>query len=334
MLKSRRQLSLLGMVAALMTFGASNLLQAESDKPAWKQFLNWLPEDTETLFVANGPLAISKSKDDLFEFHEVAAMLPVGPLLSVQDGLLGKALAAKKITCAVEGSRRFTGPKRFGMMPYEGAHIVQFDDSSGEAVRKAFQDCYDKADKKIELAGQRVAVFNEKLEDDNWTYLVVQPRPSLLICATNQNYVEEVLKRMAKSPAKRAFPKNCLSGNRSMSKLVCGQFATIGRSPRMIHPLRCETKPRLIIRTPMQLVWFSGVMRNPTKWQRCAYLSAACNSLEIVTQGWEFPTEALTPKIAISGPGCIEIVATITEEQTARSFIFVLLGRLGHGIFL
>jgi len=49
-------------------------------------------------------------------------------------------------------------------MPFEGCQILQFDDSSGDAEKAAFKSCIDYADDKIQIAGNQVAVFKEKLE--------------------------------------------------------------------------------------------------------------------------------------------------------------------------
>jgi hypothetical protein len=40
-------------------------------------------------------------------------------------------------------------------------------------------------------------VFEEKLESDTWIFYVTRPRENVLICATQHEYLKEVLDRMA-----------------------------------------------------------------------------------------------------------------------------------------
>src|SRR5437667_5137852 len=101
----------------------------------------------------------------------------------------------------------WTRSKGFSSFRYQGAHLVQFEPAAEKAVAKAFQACLKKAEKKIQLAGQQVAVFTEKkTDDDPWTCFVAQPKPSLLICATDQAYLEVILSRASGKAGKRALP--------------------------------------------------------------------------------------------------------------------------------
>src|SRR5262249_27889067 len=138
------------------------------DRPsrAWEQLLVWLPEDTETVIVAQGPFEIKRRESERFSFQEAALLLPTGPLLTLGRGMVRRELRGQKILCAVEGSRQFRSPRGLGMMPYEGCHIIQFEAASEESLGKAFQKCQAKAEEKINVAGQQVAVLTEKFEDD------------------------------------------------------------------------------------------------------------------------------------------------------------------------
>src|SRR5258706_11229751 len=78
--------------------------------PLWEQLLWWLPEDTETFIVTQGPFELPKRATEQFKFQEAVQFLTAGPVLDLQDGVLRKELPTQKILCAVEGSRRFTSP--------------------------------------------------------------------------------------------------------------------------------------------------------------------------------------------------------------------------------
>src|SRR5439155_8193059 len=112
----------LAIVAILQSWSKSPLLaRADPPEPQWKQFLAWLPEDTETLIVTQRALAIPESDDHPLRFDKELLWLSAGPLLGVQDGLFTDELTGQRIACAVEGSRRFTPPKGFSSFRYQGA---------------------------------------------------------------------------------------------------------------------------------------------------------------------------------------------------------------------
>jgi hypothetical protein len=136
-----------------------------TDPPHWERMLAWFPEDTETIMVSNDPFEIQKDEPKEFKFRDAFRSLPTGPMLSFREGLLRRELHGRKVLCAIEGSRQFTSPTGLGMMPYHGCHAVQFERDSEDAVGKAFKVCEDKAEKKIEVAREKVAVFTEKHDE-------------------------------------------------------------------------------------------------------------------------------------------------------------------------
>jgi hypothetical protein len=328
-----RRLLILFTITVSTAIVAYNAIRADASVPPWKQFLGWLPVDTETLIVANGPFAVSELKDESCEFHKLATGLPIGPLFSFQSGMLGKTLSGQKITCAIEGSRSFTAPKKWGMMPYEGVHIVQFDDQSTDLVRKAFQECQAKAEKTIELAGQQVAIFTEKQEADIWTYFVVQPRQGLLMCGTNRKYIEDTLNRMTLPPAKRALPDDLPEWKQVDVKARVWAIRHFRKESR-IDPSSPHNNESIIYSdsAAVGLVFWFGAKSD--KVARVRYLSEATDALGIATKGWNDPSNDFTPTIRKTGNGSVEIVATITEDRATRAFVLHLLAYLGHGISL
>lgn len=152
-----------------------------SEAPHWKPMLDWLPEDTETLVVAPSGIEIvapmCAPAPENVELADVLQSLPLGPLGSVCDGFLQKQLAGLKALCAVEGSRRFTRPAEFGLMPYEGCHVLRFATETDATLKKVMRACQEKAKRTVELADVPVAVFPDGGE---WTYLVCRDRKSVV----------------------------------------------------------------------------------------------------------------------------------------------------------
>ncbi len=181
--------------------------------PTPLQILGWLPPDTETLVVCKGPYTLEASRLD--DEKEVALPLEnhlqrqsYAPLWCIRDGAYLKQLGGQEVALAVEGARSFQPAKCLGMYPYEGCHILVFRRPLGP-VGDAFRRTLSRDAKRVEkLAGQEVFVFQEKLEEDLWTFFIAQPRPNLLLCATHDGYLKEVLQLMAGKAGKRAFSED------------------------------------------------------------------------------------------------------------------------------
>jgi len=300
----------------------------------WEQSLNWLPEDTETVIVAQVPFEIPQPTSEQLKFDEAITFLPFGPVLRLRDEMLYKELVGQKVLCAIEGSRRFTAPRHLGMMPYQGAHILQFDLAADGALQKAFRICQQKADKNIELAGERVAVFIEKHESDKWSFFVSRPQPGVLICATNQAFLEETLKRIGRNPDRRALPADLpewkqVDINARVWAIRHYRKESAENDPS--SPLRPKAAANVPDPGAIGLVfWYRPEI---DKLIRVRYLSGAENALELITESWRHPTDGLTRDIKQIEPGVVEIAISVSDEITAPMFLMVFLGILGHGIY-
>lgn len=330
-----------GLSFALLTLlAAPGLLPNETradppPPPLWEQLLGWLPEDTETVIVAQGPFELPKRATDELKFHEAIQSWAAGLVLDLGDGMLYKSLLGQKVLCAVEGSRRFTAPRGLGVMPYQGCDILQFGPEANGALQKAFRACQERAEKKIELAGEQVAVFTKKHEDDVWSYFVSRPRPGVLICATDQQYLKETLSRIGQKPERRAIPADLPEWKHVDVKArvwAVRHYRKESAKNDPSSPLRPPAAANVSDPAAVGFVfWYSP---DSDKVARARYLSGAKDALKLATQGWHHPTERLTPEIRQVAVGVVEIVTSVSEEKTAGMFLFVLLACLGHGIYL
>ena len=220
-------------------------------------------------------------------------------------------------------------------MPYQGCHIVQFEPTSYDTVRKAFQTCEAKAEEKFELAGEQVAVFTEKLEDDMWSFFVSQPRPGVLICATDQAFIAETLKRIGKRSESRALPKELPEWKHVDVKApvwAVRHYSKVSAENDPSSPLRPKAAANVPDSAAVGFVFWYNPERDNVA--RARYLSGAKDAIKLVETRWNQPSEGLVPKINGSGQGSVEISMPVSEEETAGSFLFVLMGYLGHAVYL
>jgi hypothetical protein len=100
--------------------------------------LFWLPPDTETLLVANGPFWMSNfrtGEDESRNSRVTAEALAKGfegmtlALFNTKNGILEKHLDGEKVLFAMEASRHFRPTKGLGGARYEGCALAIFKDN-------------------------------------------------------------------------------------------------------------------------------------------------------------------------------------------------------------
>lgn len=188
----------------------------EPPSEEFSQILSWLPADTETILVANGPFSmpdlsprdnqypqpIVESVDDLKEDFEA---LPLG-LLGFKTDLLSSRLQGQKITFAIEGARHFRNPEGLGLAPFEGCSIAIFARDISDRTSLFLKESANAALPSEQIEDQQVAVFQELLESDTWTIFVDFPKPNIALACTNRDYLHEVLVRMRGARGAIALP--------------------------------------------------------------------------------------------------------------------------------
>jgi hypothetical protein len=297
------------------------------------RFVWWLPADTETLIVSQGPFEVfphpTEETIDELTFLETARLVPMWPLADVQDGLLWKEFQEQNVVVAVQGGRRF---RPLGMLLYEGCHIVQFDEAAHDAVERAFRAGLERADETIRLAGTRVAVFEHKIENDVWSLFVAHPEAGILLAATDRAYLEAVLRRRERKADVRALPDDLPEWEHvdleapvwAVRHYRAENAEKDPSSPRAGRATQLVSDPKAV----GFVFWYDA----GGKTARARYLSESPNALQLATRGWRQPTEHLEPEIAEAAPGVIEISVPVREQETRHSFLYVLLWYLGHGI--
>lgn len=194
------------------TRATSNAIRGRTDL---KRVLSWLPADTETLLVANGPFWMSNfqigGQDDKNrtvtseELEKQFDGLTLG-LFSFKGSLLEKHLEGKEVSFALEGSRHFRSPAGLGELPFEGCALAVFRDGLGDRRDAFMKDAAQVAVRMEEIEGQKVAVFEEPREQDIWTIFVTFPQEGVVLVATDKQFLKAMLARMRSAEGERALP--------------------------------------------------------------------------------------------------------------------------------
>ena len=311
--------------------------------------LSWLPADTETLIVANGPFLIPPPETEVDEdrtrllskqeINEKFEALPTG-LVGLPEGLL-KKLNSRTVAFAMEGSRHFRSPSELGEMPYEGCDIVVFVGDVSSLGDAFMRDSRNVGTKFEEGEGQRVAVFQEKLEEDVWTTLVAFPKPNVLVVATSRDYLRGVLARIGGAAGPRALPDALPEWKYVNTRARCWALRHYDKSQADLDPsspIGAEKFADFPNDKAIGLVFnFDPV---PGRGTTITYLSGAKDVLGIVQEGL-FPAESdpdsikdLRIRYREIAPGVVQGSFDLVHSEPVWYFTFVLMAILGHGVYL
>lgn len=291
-------------------------------KPSWEKILEWLPENTVTIIVSQKPFKIPPGGPKLLSAREEMHMLPVIPLMQFLPEVPAKELFNQEIIYAVEGSRDFAPPKNFGPARYKGCHILQFDAAAANALRKAFQTCLKNAPKKIQIAEQDVAVYTQKIREDAWTCYIAQPQSGFLLLATDQEYLETTLKRMAVKNQKRALPKDLPEWKHvNVNAPVWAVLHSHQDTPKKGNSADADEG---------FVFWYDS---GKTLHARCFAMEK--DDFKELKMMWVDPEEKGFDAIVKDlGKGVASIEVTINKNKKATILFFVVLSYLGHPVII
>ena len=110
--------------------------------------------------------------------------------------------------CASGHRRRptFRATAWLGIGLYQGCDIAIFDHDITADTGTFLKSAETKIVKTERIEGQQVTVFREKLEEDTWTAYVTFPKLNIVIVATDEAYLREVLLRIGGKIGPRALP--------------------------------------------------------------------------------------------------------------------------------
>lgn len=329
---------LLVAVIVLVNPGATRAAEAAKPKLPERlgEVLNWLPLDSETLIVTNGPISLPGELPEDRPYFESAKRLSLDLVLTVQDGFLRKQLQGQTVLIAVEASRRFTAPRDIGFLPYEGCQVLVFDTTAHDALDAAARACFAKAGKTVELGETKAAVFTAKWGRDDWTFFLALPRTGVLLCATNQKFLEEILNRMKQVNLARAFADDLPEWRHVDTRVPVWGLRHYRKEFAETDPTSPLGPRRTASVADSQAIGFVFRLdENPGKPAMARYLSGAKGAVRFVCEGWQHPLEDLRPRVEQVEPGVVQITAFVSDDDASGPmFLFVLLSYLGHAVYL
>jgi len=323
---------------------------AVAQQPTLNQVLGWLPVDTETVLGANGPFAWDPKalSDDsppqerltATELEMQSRMFPL-TLLNFKNGGFGDFVKRKTVSLAIEGSRGFRPPSALGLMRYEGCLIMVFIPTvslDGAAFMRAAANS---AVRFEERNGTKVAVFEEKSEDDTWTTFVGFPRSNVAVVATNLDYLVALLNRMRGAPGTRALPQDLSEWKHvATSAPVWGvrHYRKQGAELDPSSPLLGRNAANIPDANAVGVTFSFAPAAERTA--TVDYFSASPDARRILS-GYLMMEDASTAapgefqmRLRQPAAGVLEASITLSATEAIERLLFGLMAMLGHAIYV
>ena len=339
----------LGLFNTLNISQSAQGLSQSTGSVGFEEVLWWLPADTETISVARGLFALPSTRPKLDEDEnrvvtdqelvESFETLPLS-LVGFKDGLLLPRLKGKRVLLAIEGARHFRPPSGLGELPYEGCAIALFADDVDHDMDSFVRANRNSVLTTERIGGQAIAVFQEKLENDTWTFFVAFPSKRTLVVATSRDYLSEVLARLQGKKGDRALPNDLAEWKYVNTELRFWGLRHFDKRQAKLDP-SSPFGGRKAANTPdEQAIGLTfGFDQSKARQVSITYLSGDQSvgmkpDASLLSLG-RFPeARGLNIKYRELVPGIVEGSYTFKNRGQLQFFLFVFEGMLGHAVFI
>jgi hypothetical protein len=189
---------------------------------------------------------------------------------------------------------------------------VLFEKDIKPVADELLKDMAASADASLEIEGRRALRFVEEWNHQEWTFLVAFPTPSLLVVATDEKYLRELIMRID-----RGGEASFLRDKRLKALLPLDDI---------VWAVRCYKEPVLDPGVPPGAKGFVCRFID-LKIAHVTFLADKRVSAQSVRDMWTlFPPIGTAPKLKDTGGGAFEI----EHEGRLNAFLLLLLLRLGH----
>jgi hypothetical protein len=228
-----------------------------------------------------------------------------------------------------------------GELPFEGCALAIFQDDLDDR-RDAFMKSAAQAAVRIEeTEGQKVAVFEERMEQGNWTIFVTFPQKGVVLVATNERFLQEMLARMRGAEGVRALPDSLLEWKYVQKQAQFWGLRHFDKRQASEDP----TSPfggRKSANIPDDEAVGQTYQCDPSKGRNATltYLSGPRAELRKIEES-RFPISAEpkeTARLHIQylkiEPGVMRTTYDLSSMQPLNLFFFVFMANMGHGVYI
>jgi len=316
-------------------------IQAETETVTVEKVLSWLPGNTESIVVAESFIFDSKIDGDMslvpeFQLLTLAAFFVPGRDGPNKTGPIAKAMEGAGLRFGLKAGRQFRHKGGVGPISYEGCDIAVFDDA--KIVDKVWKTVEKLLGKRVQNMSVIAVVLEEEIEGIKWTYYLARPRDKVLLCASNETYLKEIVKRM-----EGAEQSNFLEAIRIRDEWkVVEREDSLVWCIRIFRPENAMLDPGSPLNKSNALGPFqdrsargSGFsLAKDRKTLLAWYLGGAKDCMENGRRIWMPPQSGIGGKAKLVEEGIVRLAIDLSRLSDSVSITFIARCMTGHLVFL
>lgn len=302
-------------------------------------YLDWFPADTESVVVAQGPFKVPKAlpiEGNNASVEQLFRAIALSPLAWINRERYLAPISGLTIVTSVEGIKGFRGdPDRVHKeYEYSGCHVLVFEKTLGEAGDDLWKMLLKDASSQMTLEGLEVLVVATTEEKPfPKRLLIVMPRANILLCATEERMLKEILERMVNNRKSNALPATLLEWKQIDTKARCWALRHFSRENAPNDPSSFLTNDPTT-GTPFDPDAFGAVMSLDADSKNVARFCCLSGNVEFANRSLKRMSRTFQrlgiQSVEVTFRNFPEISADVSAPEHARLFLGVILSMWAH----
>jgi hypothetical protein len=304
-----------------------------------EEVLSWMPPNAESLIVARGPFSIQEARvaSEQSGIETVFQSQAIGPLGSLADGAFYKQLTRNRVLLAVEASGGFRGPEGklgLGEMRYKGVHAVVLENGSDTGIQDFLSSIRHASSRVFNMDENKVFVLEKHTENyGSWFFVISQPKPDILILATDEAELREVLSRIKEKRAGHSFPNTFPEWKFLNQTKTAWAMRHYDHAESKLDPSSPLGGKAAVNVPDDQAVGFTCFVEGLDQ-VKCSYLSGNKDRSDVAQRLFSGRLPDVQPDSVVTKGDAVEMKFVLANTRARSEFLIRFLSALGHGTYL
>ena len=298
-----------------------------------------MPPNAESLIVARGPFSIleARSWSEKSAVETVFQNQATGPFGSLADGAFYKQLSRNRVLLAVEASRGFRVPEGklgLGEMRYKGVHAIVLENGTDAGVQKFMSSIRHASSRVFNIGETEVFALEKHTENyGSWLFMVSRPKPDILILATDESDLREVLSRIKEKRVGHVFPNTFPEWKFLNQKKTAWAMRHYDHAESKLDPSSPFGGKAAVNVPDDQAVGFTCSVEG-LEQVKCSYLSDNKDRSDVAQRLFSGQLPDARPYSVVTKSDAVEMNFVLANTRARSEFLIRFLSALGHGTYL
>jgi hypothetical protein len=219
-------------------------------------------------------------------------------------------------------------------MRYKGVHAVVLENGSDTNIPDFISSIRHTSAKVFNMDENEVFVLEKHTENyGSWLFMLSQPQPNILILATDESKLREVLSRIKEGRADHAFPNTFPEWNFVNQTKTAWAMRHYDRAELKLDPSSPLGGQGAANVPDNQAVGFACSVEGLDQ-VKCSYLSSNKDRSDVAQKLFSGLLPKLKPNSVVTKTDAVEMNFVLADAKARSEFLIRFLSALGHGTYL